>query len=143
MPRPATYDDANLLLKLYEMRREPVMRDARKWFAAEFKSKTVEEWKKSCPPGSQMNAWYRQMTTYWEMVCSMVTGGILHDELFAANSLEALLVWVKVEPFIADLRVLYKNPGLLKNLEAAAGILKAYLDRQGPEAYDAFVARWR
>jgi hypothetical protein len=143
MPRPATYDDANLLLKLYEMRRETVMRDARRWFAAEFKAKTLEEWKKACPVGSQMNAWYRQMVTYWEMASTMVTSGVLHEDLFAANSLEALMVFIKVEPMLPELRAFYKNPGYLKNLEAAAGIVKRYLDQQGPEAYEAFVGRWR
>jgi hypothetical protein len=143
MSRPATFDDANLLLRLYEMRRETVMRDARKWFAGEFKARTVEEWKRACPPGSQMNAWYRQTTTYWEMACSMVTGGILHEDLFAANSMEALMVWTKVEPFVNDLRDLYKNPGMFKNLEAGAKILQGYLDRQGPDAFASFQARWR
>ena len=143
MTRPATYDDANLLLKLYEMRRELVMRDARKWFVAEFKSKTLDDWKKACPAGSQMNAWYRQVVTYWEMACSMVTSGVLHEDLFAANSAEALMVWVKVEPFVAEYRAAYKNPGALKNLQAVAATIKNYLDRQGPEAYDAFVQRWR
>jgi len=143
MTRPPTYDDANLLLKLYKLRRETVMRDARKWYAGEFKAKTLEEWRKVCPLGSQMNAWWRQVTSYWEMVSSMVTSGVLHPELFAANSMEALMVWVKVEPFIGDLRAAYKNPGSLKNLEKAAGIVKEYLKAQGPEAYDAFLSRWR
>jgi len=143
MNRPATYDDAKLLLQLYELRRESVMRDARRWFMSEFKARTYEEWQKACPPGSQMNGWFRQVVSYWEMAASMVTSGVLHEDLFAANTLEALLVWIKIEPVVPALRGFYKNPGWVKNLEALAGIIKGYLDRQGPEAYDAFVGRWR
>ncbi|MGC4049003.1 MAG: hypothetical protein QM757_05735 [Paludibaculum sp.] len=65
--RQPTYEDANLLLRLYEERREEKLRKARAWFVSECKYKTVEDWQKLCPPGSEMNAYYRMVTTYWEM----------------------------------------------------------------------------
>src|ERR1043166_838448 len=80
--RAATYDDANLILKLYDMRREPRLRDARKWFAASFKVKSFDELMTLCPPGSEPNASYRMVTTYWELVASFLTSGVLHEELF-------------------------------------------------------------
>jgi hypothetical protein len=52
----ATYDDVNLVLRLYEMRREDRLREARKWFAGSFKVKTLEEFTALCPPGSEANA---------------------------------------------------------------------------------------
>jgi hypothetical protein len=143
MSRPATYDDAQLLLRLYEIRREPRMRDARRWFTGEFKAKTFEEWQQACPPGSEPNASYRMVTTYWEMAASMVAGGVLHPDLFCHNCMEALLVWTKVSSFIGKVREVNKNPAALKNLEAAAKLFEDYLNRQSPEAYPAFVARWK
>src|ERR1041385_3157748 len=62
--RAATDDDANLILKLYDMRREPRMRDARKWFGASFRAKTYDELMTLCPPGSEPNASYRMVPPY-------------------------------------------------------------------------------
>ncbi len=59
----ATYDDVNLILKLYELRREDKMRAARSWFAANFKCKSMAEFGPLCPPGSESNAVMRQITS--------------------------------------------------------------------------------
>jgi hypothetical protein len=143
MTRPATYEDANLILRLYEIRREPRMRDARRWFSQQFKAKTLAEWQQACAPGTDSNDYYRMVTTYWEMACSFVTGGVLHPDLFCQNCMEALMVWTKVSPFVNDVRALHKNPGHLKNLEAAAPMFKKYLEQHGPESYEAFQNRWK
>src|SRR5271154_2860541 len=78
----ATYDDVTLILRLYEMRREPTMRAARAWFSKSFKVKTLEEFDQLCPKGSETNAWARQVITYWDMVASFLNAGVLSDELF-------------------------------------------------------------
>jgi hypothetical protein len=78
----ATFDDVNLIVKLYEMRREPRLREARMWFAASFKPRTLDEFRSLCPPGSDANASYRMVTTYWEMVASFLINGVLNPELF-------------------------------------------------------------
>ena len=77
----ATYDDVNLILKLYDMRREPRMRAARAWFG-KFKATNMEEFLKICPPGSDENAYYRQVTTYWEMISVIVNRGMLDEDLY-------------------------------------------------------------
>ena len=66
----ATYDDVTLILQLYEMRREDRLREARKWFTGSFKVKSYDDFTALCPPGSEPNASYRMVTTYWEMVAS-------------------------------------------------------------------------
>ena len=81
----ATYDDVNLILKLYELRREEKMRAARSWFAANFKCKSMAEFGQLCPPGSEANAMMRQVTSYWEMAASFVTAGVLNEELLFAK----------------------------------------------------------
>src|ERR1041385_8280829 len=89
----ATYDDVNLILRLYEMRREERLRDARKWFIASFKVKTFEDFQTLCPPGSETNASYRMVTSYWEMVGSFLTSGVLNNELFYQSGRELLFAW--------------------------------------------------
>ena len=52
MKTPPTYDDANLIVKLYDLRREPRLREARKWFGGAPQFQSREEWLKLCPTGS-------------------------------------------------------------------------------------------
>ncbi len=141
--RVATYEDANLLLRLYELRREEKLRKARAWFVAECKPKTKEEWEQLCPVGSENNAYYRMVTTYWEMACSMVTSGVLHPELFIQNSLEHLLVWTRVRGFVPEVRKSLNAPQQLKNLEAVAGMAAEWLSKQGEGAWESFEARFK
>ena len=138
-----TYDDVSLIMNLYEMRRDDKLRDARAWFASNFKVKTFEEWQKLCPPGSDPNASYRMVTTYWEMVASFITGGVLHPELFYQSGRELLFCYERIRDFLPGLREAYKNPSELKNLETVA---KGYIDwwtGQAPGAYEAFSKRVR
>jgi hypothetical protein len=137
----ATYDDVNLILKLYELRREETMREARNWFVANFKCKTMAEFGQLCPPGSDANAFMRQVTSYWDMAASFVTAGVLNDELFSQSARELLLVWIRMEPIIEEIRVAFKDPNFLKNLETVAETCCGHLGRKSPEAYQAFKAR--
>src|SRR5437764_15388700 len=100
----ATYDDVNLIVKLYELRREDRLREARRWFVASFKVKTMEEFQALCPPGSEANASYRMVTTYWEMVASFLTNGVLHQELFFQSGRELLLCWERVRDILPHVR---------------------------------------
>jgi hypothetical protein len=140
-PRP-TYDDANLILRLYEMRREARMRQARAWFTSKCKGVTsFDELMKLAPPGSDENASYRQVVTYWDLVASFIASGILHKELFFQSGRELLLVWERVKDFLPSLRETYKDPNHLKNLETVGTEFAAYLKAQGDSAYEAFLKR--
>ena len=141
MQTPATYDDANLILKLYDMRREDKLRQAREWFVRHFHCATMAEFNSTCPPGSQENAYARQMITYWEMVASFITTGVLNEHLFFQSGMELLLVWVRVEGLIGEMRVANKNPNSWKNLEMVAAKFIAHLNAADPETYPAFAAR--
>jgi hypothetical protein len=140
---PATYDDVNLILKLYEMRREEQMRAARAWFSANFKVKTMAEFDRLCPRGSGMNAHARQVITYWDMVASFICSGVLNQELFFQSGRELLFVWVRLEPILEEWRALYKDPNWLKNLEAVGSAFAEHTRKRGAEAYDNFVTRVR
>jgi len=139
----ATYDDVNLIVKLYDMRREERMRQARAWFVASFRAKTMEEFASICPPGSEQNASFRMVVSYWEMVASFLTTGVLNAELFYQSGRELLFVWERLRDLAPSFREQYKHQYEYKNLEAAA---KTYIDwwtTQAPGAYEAFTARVR
>lgn len=143
MPTPSTYDDANLILRLYELRREERMRAARKWYMEQFGPETLAEFRQLCPPGSDTNASFRQFSTYYEMVASFITSGVLNEELYFQSGGELFLAFIRIEPFLAELRAAFKNPGMYKNLEAVARKYAAYIDRNDPEASNAFRTRMR
>ena len=139
----ATYDDVKLILKLYEMRREDRMREARRWFSASFKVKTLDDFTTLCPPGSEANASYRMVTTYWEMVASFLTSGPLSPELFYHSGRELLFVWERVRDIVPAIRESYTHSRELKNLEDAATGYIAWWNAQAPGAYEAFSKRVR
>ena len=140
MNTPATYEDANLILRLYEMRREEKMREARTWFTKSFHCATLEEYMQLAPMGSPESAHARQVITYWEMVASLITSGVLNEHLFFQSGMELLLVWVRISDLAPGMRVAFKNPGLYANLESVA---QRYQQHIGAEAAEAFAARVR
>ena len=136
-----TYDDANLILKLYDLRREPRLREARRWIGSVPAFTSREQWLKSCPPGSEENASYRMVTTYWDMAASFVVNGIINRELFyRSNNMELLLVWQKVKGMVPELRAAAKNPFALKNIEDAALPFIEYLNEHAPGFYETWTA---
>ena len=137
----STYDDANLLLRLYELRREETMRAARAWFVAEFKPKSLAEVQELCPPGTENNARMRMVASYWDMAASFVISGVLNEEMFFTNCREMLIVWLRMRPVLEEIRGAYQDPAFLKNLEVAGGKYKDYLERITPGVYAAFAAR--
>ena len=137
----ATYDDVNLILRLYELRREERMRVARSWFLSSFKPKSVEDIGKLAPGGSDENAYYRMVVTYWEMAASFVTSGVLSEELFFQSGQELLVVYVRLREFIPTLRQNMKSPAMWKNLETVALHYIEWYEKKDPEAFQAFAAR--
>ena len=99
-----THAQAELLLRLYDLRREARMRQARDWFFNSFAPKTMPELQHLVPPGSDENAYMRMVTSYWEMVCAYLNHGLLHEDLFFETSGEQYLVWIRVQPVLADIR---------------------------------------
>lgn len=139
----ATFDDVNLILTLYDTRREPRLREARQWFAASFRPRTLEDLHALCPPGTDQNAFYRMVTTHWEMVASFLTSGVLNPELFYQSGRELLFCWERVRDLVPPLREANKNPLEFSNLEAAAAGYIAWWNGNAPGAYEAFSKRVR
>jgi hypothetical protein len=123
MAKKATAHDAQLILKLYDLRREAEMRKARNWFTVEFWPQTAEEFIKvanSFP--SQENAWLRQVGGYWDMAASFVVHGALNEELFLQPgcSGEMFFIFGKIHPFSRNFREKINNPEAFANIEKVA-----------------------
>ena len=141
MERQPTYDDVNLILRLFELRREEKMRQARAWFIASFKAMTPEKHAALCPPGSDQDAYFRMVVSYWEMVASFITCGVLHQELFFQSGGELLFTWERIRELVPAYRAQFKNPNMSKNLETVANNYIGWMTEKSPEAYAAFQAR--
>src|SRR5262245_24541762 len=118
MPSQATYDDANLILRLYELRREEKLRAARDWFAKNFFASSMEELNNVAPLGSPANAHVRMVLSYWDMAASLVTSGVLNADLFFKSNGELLVAWERFRRVLPELRAVFKNPAAFENLEA-------------------------
>ncbi|MGC6489645.1 MAG: DUF4760 domain-containing protein [Planctomycetota bacterium] len=127
------HHDADLVLRLYDLRREPVMRESRDAINADFWPQRAEEAVAVLSPEHPLNRAYRQTSTYWEMVYGMAKHGIVHTDYLLENTGEGMLLYAKVEPFLAPLRAA-AHPRVFKNAEWVA--------RSG-EFADAVVQRFR
>lgn len=120
MAKKATAADAQLILKLYDLRREPEMRKARRWWSAEFSPRSADDFMKiAWAFGSDENNWLRQVVGYWDMAALLVLRGALNEELFVqpAVSGEMFLMFAKVHPFLKELREQLGDPGAFLNVE--------------------------
>jgi hypothetical protein len=136
----ATYDDANLILKLFELRREETLRKARAWFGANFNPASLEEMMQKYPPGTQESTYARMVVSYWDMAASFVTAGVLNQDLFFQSGGELLFVWERLRGIVASFRQMTKNPQAWVNLETVGNAYIKHVESRGPEAYAAFQA---
>jgi hypothetical protein len=120
MAKKATATDAQLILQLYDLRREAEMRKARHWWFVQFWPKNADDFMKvAFAAGSQENNWLRQVSGYWSMAASFVMHGALSSDLFLqpAVSGEMFIVFAKVHPFLKDLREKAGDPEMFGVIE--------------------------
>jgi hypothetical protein len=128
MAKKATAQDAQLVMQLYDLRREAEMRKARSWFNGEFWPANADEFLKVANQfPSQHNNWIRQVSGYWDMAASFVVRGALNEELFLEPgcSGEMFFSFAKVYPFLKELREKMGNPMMYANIERVATGTKA------------------
>ena len=112
---PTPYESARLNLQLFELRREPALREARAWFLADFNPETVEDLVRLI--GDEKNASFRMVLGYWDMAASMVTTGAIDGKAFLAAHGEVFLTLAKIHPFLAQMRAASGEPEFCKHLE--------------------------
>ena len=113
-------EEAALILKLYELRRDEALREARAWFAVEFNPQSAQEIVAIMRSGHPESARYRMVTTFWEMAAALVTHGAIDQKLFHAANTEHMAIFAKLEPFIEEVRAAFGLPGYLAELEKVA-----------------------
>src|SRR5438445_10815059 len=112
-----TYDEVNLMLRLYDMRRESRLRQARAWFVEHFHPESPEEMMQRYPQGSEENTYIRMVISYWDMVAGIVNRGLINDELFFDSNGEIWVVWDRMLWFFTTWRAVFKNPQLTDFVE--------------------------
>jgi hypothetical protein len=127
-----THEQVNLMLHLYEMRREPKLREARDWVGANFHPKNLEDGMRIAPPGSQENTYLRMVLGYWEMVASIVNRGLVDEELFFENSGEQWGLWQQIKGVVPAWREMFGGPQFLANLEQQIHRIEAWREKKAP-----------
>lgn len=117
------HHDAELILKLYELRREPVMREARNWFFS-FNPQSPADFLDVVT--SDKSGYYRMVISYWDMAASFVNNGAIDAQMFNDANGEHLFIYSKVEPFLEDLRRESGNPEFLAHLEKVVKSIPNY-----------------
>jgi hypothetical protein len=127
-----TYEEVNLMLKLYEMRREPRLRQARGWFLENFHPTSPEDMMQKFPQGGEENTFIRMVISYWDMVASIVNRGLINDELFFESNGEIWVVWDRMRTIVPTWRAAFKNPHLFQNIEETCKRLEAWREKRAP-----------
>lgn len=107
-------EDANLILKLYNLRREPVMREARNWFFS-FNPQTAAEYTETM--FGEHSGHLRMVVSYWDMAASLVNNGAIDEQMFNDANGEHLFIFAKIEPILEELRTQWNQPDMLKHFE--------------------------
>jgi len=137
---PDNYD-AELLLRLYDLRREAKFRQAWDWFIREFQASSMEEFSQQCPPATEKNAYFRMNISYWEMAASLVNHGLINETLFFENAGQFWIVWDRVRKLAPAFREQFKNPWVWKNLEIVAEKYEHWMAKRAPEALETWRQR--
>lgn len=112
---PTPYESAQLNLKLFELRQDPLLREARAWFFVEFNPESFSEL--AAIASGERNAWFRMVLGYWDMAASLVTSGAIDGDSFRTAHSEVFVTFAKVSPYIDELRVRAGEPHFCRHLE--------------------------
>ncbi len=109
--------DVLAILKLYEIRGEAVMREARAWFFTEFAPQSGKDIVRLMLSGERQSAFYRMVASHWEVAASFVNNGGIDERLFVEGNTEHVVVYAKLQPFLAEVRETIGEPDYLSHLE--------------------------
>lgn len=133
-------EDALVILKLYEIRSEALMRQARAWFLSEFNPKSGIDILALMQSGEKESAFYRMVSSHWEVAAALVNNGGIDEQMFLQANSEHLVVFAKLQPFIAEIREKIGEPDYLSNLEQL--VLKADNVERKLENRRRLIERW-
>jgi hypothetical protein len=118
MPKPkSSVQQAELLLHLYELRRETVMRQARSYVGGQFQPHSADEFIDAIRNGDQQTAYILQVFGYWDMVCAFVVHGTLTEGLVYDTCQEMYFQWAKIQPYVETFRREMNLPEWMQSIE--------------------------
>ena len=109
--------DVGLILKLYELRRDEMLRRARNWYVTEFQPESAKDIIKLMLSGQEQSSYYRMVTSYWDMAASFVNNGGIDEKMFLEANTEHVGIFARIEPFIAEVREAFGEADYLIHLE--------------------------
>ncbi len=132
---------ADVLLKLYELRTEATLRQARAWFVFEFHPTSAQDVLAVWLGPGHLSAPFRMVTTYWDMAASLVVQGAIPAELFNAANTEHVMLVAKLRPFLGEVRAAARWPDYLANIERVVGMMPGAEERIA--TFERYLARQR
>jgi hypothetical protein len=132
MPTNPTHEQAELQLKIFDLRRESRLRQARDWFTKNYFADTLDEAMRIAPMGSEAGTFYMMVVSYWDQACAYLNHGLLHEDLFFETNGEFFFIWERVKATIPEGRQRFSNPLYLANLEKAAIRYEAWSEEHAP-----------
>jgi len=132
MESKPTYEQAQLHLQVYDLRREARLRQARDWFQKNYVVEAFDDAMRIAAPGTETGAFAGMVIGYWEQACALLNYGLLHEDLFFETSGEFFGVWESLKPVVPQFRERFADKNLLANLERAAQRYEAWSERRSP-----------
>lgn len=136
MAAKPTYEQGQLHLQVYDLRREARLRQARDWFQQNFKAQTIEEIERLAPMGSEKSAFVGMVFGYWEQACTLLNYGLLHEGLFFETSGEFYGVYDRIKDVLPEFRQKMGDKFMMSNLEKAAKRFEAWSNKRSPGSID-------
>jgi hypothetical protein len=127
-----TYEQGKLQLELYDLRREPKLRQARDWFFQNYHVNSFDESMRIAAPGTENGTMVMMVFGYWDQACAYLNHGLLHEDLFFETSGEFFGVWELVKNVLPQGRERFSNKQFLANLEAAARRYESWIETRSP-----------
>ncbi len=131
---PPTHEQGQLLLQVFEERREPRLRQARDWFFRNFFAENFDEVMRLAAPGTEGGINFMMVASYWDQTCALLNYGLLHEDLFFETNGEFFGVWERIKPTIEEGRKRFSNKIFLANLEKAANRFESWIEQRSPGA---------
>lgn len=133
-----TYEQAQLHLQVYDLRREARLRQARDWFFKNVYPTSFDEAMKFAGPGTENGALFMQVVSYWENTCALLNYGLLHEDLFFSTSGEFYGVWDRIKSTVPEGRKRFANQLFAANIEDAAKKYEVWIEKRSPGHIAAF-----
>ena len=124
-----SHEQVELMLRLYELRREPRLRQAREWFVRNFHPQTLAD-RASLSPEEDTNV--RMVSGYWDMAAGLLRRGMVDEEMFFESNAEFWIVWDRLKPISSEVRAMFKDPHIWENIEKLAVRYEHWRERLAP-----------